>query len=157
MFHKSGPVGSPVVRLRDFLLCAGIESTSYVAAALRLQRLNAETSKWEDVDAVTQNTENHIIRGLAPVRAKRFRLLVDSPVQGGAGTARIYQFNLYGHTPSEPTALQTVRPDLRDGRYPVYTLQGVHVATAHAASGTLRLPQLPSGIYVVAGRKLRVR
>ena len=139
------------------VLCAGIESTSYVAAALRLQRLNAETSKWEDVDAVTQNTENHIIRGLAPVRAKRFRLLVDSPVQGGAGTARIYQFNLYGHTPSEPTALQTVRPDLRDGRYPVYTLQGVRVATAHAANGTLRLPQLPSGIYVVAGRKLRVR
>ncbi|MBQ3958455.1 MAG: hypothetical protein II681_06320, partial [Bacteroidaceae bacterium] len=77
--------------------------------------------------------------------------------QGGAGTARIYQFNLYGHTPSEPTALQTVRPDLQDGRYPVYTLQGVRVATAHAASGTLHLPQLPSGIYVVAGRKLRVR
>lgn len=139
------------------VLCAGIESTNYVAAALRLQFYNAETSKWEDADIVTQNTDNHIVRGTAPLRAKRFRLQVDSPVQGGAGTARIYLFNLYGKDSASVTVLQTVRPDLKDGTYPVHSLQGVRVGAARATDGTLRLPQLPSGIYVVAGRKIRVK
>ena len=139
------------------VLGGGIESRSYVPRALRLQYLDAAISKWVDADLVTENTENHLLRPLTSVRSKRFRLQVDEAEQNGGGAARIYQFNLYGNPSPGETDVTLLRSTLSDGPCPVYGVDGCRMGMAVVRAGVVCMPVLPRGIYVVAGRKVRVK
>ena len=139
------------------VLLAGIESRSYIASKLRLQYYDETSARYVDCDVVTDNTENHLVRGVEPIIGKRFRLMLDSPEQGTGSTARLYQLNLFGTTSLEGDVVQTIRYDLKNGPQPVYDLSGRHVGMATVLNGVVCLPRLPKGLYVIAGRKVRVR
>ena len=105
-----------------YTLHAGSESTSFIAAAFRLQTLNTEVvteeeylamdeagkravaadpSKWIDLSVVTGNSENEVTREVAMenlVSAQVYRFVVDESGQPGAqtwGALRIYEMELY--------------------------------------------------------------
>ncbi len=139
------------------VLLAGIESSNYISSAFTLQYYDNNLKKFVDYDAVTDNTENYLMRNIEPVRSNRFRLAVTKPEQDSGKTVRLYQLNLYGILDPESTGLQTIRPDLKNGVQPVFDLVGRRVGTAQVRNGIVSLPQLQSGIYVVAGKKIRVR
>ena len=139
------------------VLLAGIENKNYIASGMTLSYYDNETRKYVPCDVVTGNTENHFVRNIEPVTAKRFRLAMDKPEQGTGTTARVCQLNLYGSLHPKSTGMQAVMLDLKDGPQPVYDLAGRRVGTVTAHGGLLKLPQnLADGIYVVAGRKILV-
>ena len=140
------------------VLLAGIENSNYISPDMTLAYYDNETKKYVPCDVVTGNTENHLVRSIEPVTAKRFRLTIDKPEQGTGTTARLYQLNLYGSQHPEATGMQAVLLDMTDGHKPIYDLSGRMVGTATARGGLLTLPQqLSDGIYVVAGRKVLVK
>ncbi|MBO4445095.1 MAG: alpha-mannosidase [Bacteroidaceae bacterium] len=138
------------------VILGGIDGQANIASAFTLQYYDAQTGRFTDCDQVTHNAHNHLVRGITPVISRRFRLMLDSPVQSGSGTARVCQFNLFGTDNPEPDAVRPVRLDLTDGPQPVYDAAGRTVGTATVHNGLLCLPPLPAGIYVVASRKVRV-
>ena len=139
------------------VLLAGIESSNYISSGMTLSYYDSEQRKYVPCDIVSGNTENHLVRNIDPVTSKRFRLTIDNPEQGTGTAARIYQLNLYGSKHSETVGMQAVLLDLKDGLQPIYDLAGRRVGNAIARGGLLTLPQLNSGIYVVAGRKIMVK
>ena len=131
------------------------DNQSYITAAAKLQYLDA-SGQYRDVDSFWDNKENHITRSIQTATSKKFRLVIDKPEQGDGGAARIYQFNLYGVYHSTTTRLEAVLPTVKDGTQPIYDLSGRAVGTAEVHKGIANLPQLPAGIYVISGKKVRV-
>lgn len=91
------------------VLNAGSESDDYVTRACKLQRY--DNGKWIDVDEISDNRDNKIVRGVTPFTTKRVRLQMIQGEQSGY-TTRIYEFGVYGK-PRTVTAIQqptTVAP-----------------------------------------------
>ena len=91
------------------LLNAGSESDNYVTRACKLQRY--DNGKWIDVDVISGNRDNKIVRGVTPFTTDRVRLQMIQGEQSGY-TTRIYEFGVYGK-PQTVTAIQqptTVAP-----------------------------------------------
>lgn len=91
------------------VLNAGSESDDYVTRACKLQRY--DNGKWIDVDEISGNRDNKIVRGVTPFTTKRVRLQMIQGEQSGY-TTRIYEFGVYGK-PRTVTAIQqptTVAP-----------------------------------------------
>lgn len=91
------------------VLNAGCESDDYVTRACKLQRY--DNGKWIDVDVISGNRDNKIVRGVTPFTTKRVRLQMIQGEQSGY-TTRIYEFGVYGK-PRTVTAIQqptTVAP-----------------------------------------------
>ena len=91
------------------LLNAGSESDDYVTRACKLQRY--DNGKWIDVDVISGNRDNKIVRGVTPFTTDRVRLQMIQGEQSGY-TTRIYEFGVYGK-PRTVTAIQqptTVAP-----------------------------------------------
>lgn len=91
------------------VLNAGSESDDYVTRACKLQRY--DNGKWIDVDVISGNRDNKIVRGVTPFTTKRVRLQMIQGEQSGY-TTRIYEFGVYGK-PRTVTAIQqptTVAP-----------------------------------------------
>lgn len=91
------------------VLNAGSESDDYVTRACKLQRY--DNGKWIDVDVISGNRDNKIIRGVTPFTTNRVRLQMIQGEQSGY-TTRIYEFGVYGK-PRTVTAIQqptTVAP-----------------------------------------------
>ncbi len=91
------------------VLNAGSESDDYVTRACKLQRY--DNGKWIDVDVISGNRDNKIVRGVTPFTTDRVRLQMIQGEQSGYIT-RIYEFGVYGK-PRTVTAIQqptTVAP-----------------------------------------------
>lgn len=91
------------------VLNAGSESDDYVTRACKLQRY--DNGKWIDVDVISDNRDNKIVRGVTPFTTNRVRLQMIQGEQSGY-TTRIYEFGVYGK-PRTVTAIQqptTVAP-----------------------------------------------
>ena len=91
------------------VLNAGSESDDYVTRACKLQRY--DNGKWIDVDVISGNRDNKIVRGVTPFTTKGVRLQMIQGEQSGYIT-RIYEFGVYGK-PRTVTAIQqptTVAP-----------------------------------------------
>lgn len=91
------------------VLNAGSESDDYVTRACKLQRY--DNGKWIDVDVISGNRDNKILRGVTPFTTNRVRLQMIQGEQSGYIT-RIYEFGVYGK-PRTVTAIQqptTVAP-----------------------------------------------
>ena len=91
------------------VLNAGSESDDYVTRACKLQRF--DNGKWIDVDVISGNRDNKIVRGVTPFTTNRVRLQMIQGEQSGY-TTRIYEFGVYGK-PRTVTAIQqptTVAP-----------------------------------------------
>lgn len=91
------------------VLNAGSESDGYVTRACKLQRY--DNGKWIDVDVISDNRDNKIVRGVTPFTTNRVRLQMIQGEQSGY-TTRIYEFGVYGK-PRTVTAIQqptTVAP-----------------------------------------------
>lgn len=91
------------------VLNAGSESDDYVTRACKLQRY--ANGKWIDVDVISGNRDNKIVRGVTPFTTDRVRLQMIQGEQSGY-TTRIYEFGVYGK-PRTVTAIQqptTVAP-----------------------------------------------
>ena len=91
------------------VLNAGSESDDYVTRACKLQRY--DNGKWIDVDVISGNRDNKIVRGVTPFTTNRVRLQMIQGEQSGYIT-RIYEFGVYGK-PRTVTAIQqptTVAP-----------------------------------------------
>ena len=91
------------------VLNAGSESGDYVTHACKLQRY--ANGNWIDVDVISGNRDNKIVRGVTPFTTDRVRLQMIQGEQSGY-TTRIYEFGVYGK-PRTVTAIQqptTVAP-----------------------------------------------
>ena len=91
------------------VLNAGSESGDYVTRACKLQRY--ANGNWIDVDVISGNRDNKIVRGVTPFTTDRVRLQMIQGEQSGY-TTRIYEFGVYGK-PRTVTAIQqptTVAP-----------------------------------------------
>lgn len=91
------------------VLNAGSESDDYVTRACKLQRY--DNGKWIDVDVISGNRDNKIVRGVTPFTTNRVRLQMIQGEQSGY-TTRIYEFGVYGK-PRTVTSIQqptTVAP-----------------------------------------------
>ena len=84
------------------VLNAGSESDDYVTHACKLQRY--ANGKWIDVDVISGNRDNKIVRGVTPFTTDRVRLQMIQGEQSGYNT-RIYEFGVYGK-PRTVTAIQ---------------------------------------------------
>ena len=91
------------------VLNAGSESDDFVTRACKLQRY--ANGKWIDVDVISGNRDNKIVRGVTPFTTDRVRLQMIQGEQSGY-TTRIYEFGVYGK-PRTVSAIQqptTVAP-----------------------------------------------
>lgn len=84
--------------LRDFKLQYCFESTN---------GNNQPIEEWRDIDGITENKDNQIVRLISePVTAKRFRLYVSAGEQGGSRTPRVYEFTLFGSKASSQSGIK---------------------------------------------------
>lgn len=88
---------TPVEVCKWEVLNAASESDDWVTRNFKLQY--DDNGVWKDADEVSSNTENHVVRGISPVKSGKFRLFVGQGEQNGT-TARIYEFALYGEDSS---------------------------------------------------------
>lgn len=75
----------------------GIESLNYITKDFKIQRL--EGTQWIDVEAITGNTINTTSRSVTPITAQKVRLYITN--SGSDNAARIYEFQLFGHNPTD--------------------------------------------------------
>lgn len=137
------------------IILAASENLSYTARDMRLQYYDKETAKYVDLDVVNENESNHLLRGVTPIVTQKMRLQVESPEQSGQ-TARIYTLNFYGRDATE-TGIGTIEKEIPEGPHPIYDLSGRRVGIAMIREGKLHHPLLPSGIYIVNGKKFSLR
>lgn len=84
--------------LRDFKLQYCFEYTD---------ENNQHIEEWRDIDKITNNTDNQIVRLISePVTAKRFRLYVTAGEQDGDKTPRVYEFTLFGSKASSHSGIK---------------------------------------------------
>lgn len=85
----------------------GKEAENDLLRDFKLQYWDESTNKWEDIDGITENKDNQIVRLIsAPVTAKRFRLYVTAGEQGGSKTPRVYEFTLFGSKASSHSGIK---------------------------------------------------
>lgn len=85
----------------------GKENWNYLLRDFKLQYWDESTNKWEDIDGITENKDNQIVRLISePVTAKRFRLYVTAGEQGGNKTPRVYEFTLFGSKASSHSGIK---------------------------------------------------
>ena len=87
------------------LLNAGSELDDYVTRACKLQRY--DNGKWIDVDEISGNRDNKIVRGVTPFTTDRVRLQMIQGEQSGY-TTRIYEFAVYGQGSSTPSVINRI-------------------------------------------------
>ena len=136
-------------------ILAASEGFGYIARSMRLQYYDSQTSKYVDVDEVTENTDNHLLRGINPIITKRVRLQLTSPEQNGA-TARLYSLNFYG-TENLNTKVEQIATDTNKAPQPIFDLSGKRVGTTVFRYGKWYHPNLPAGIYIIKGCKVQIR
>jgi len=76
---------------------AGGESSAYDTKDVVLQRWDAGSSSWVNVDTVSGNTSDVMERSFAPVTAEWFTIWDGTPTQNGDYMGRIYEFQLWGN------------------------------------------------------------
>ena len=119
------------------VLGAGSESGDYVTRACKLQRY--DNGQWIDVDVVTGNTENKIVRGVTPFTTDRVRLQMIQGEQRGY-TTRIYEFAVYGKS-QKPTGIRSVTVA------PHQSLINLYGNTPNPTNGTTRVRcTIPGGV-----------
>ena len=84
------------------VLNAGNEAGDYITKACKLQRY--EGGRWVDVDVVTANRENKIVRGVTPFTTSRVRLQITQGEQQNF-TTRINEFAVFG-TPASTLSIE---------------------------------------------------
>lgn len=85
----------------------GIENENDLLRDFKLQYCSESTNEWEDIDGITENKDNQIVRLISePVTAKRFRLYVTAGEQGGSKTPRVYEFTLFGSKASSHSGIK---------------------------------------------------
>ena len=85
----------------------GKEAWNDLLRDFKLQYWDESTNKWEDIDGITENKDNQIVRLISePVTAKRFRLYVTAGEQNGNKTPRVYEFTLFGSKASSQSGIK---------------------------------------------------
>ncbi len=85
----------------------GMEAWNDLLRDFKLQYYDEGSSEWKDIDGITENKDNQIVRLIsAPVTAKRFRLYVTAGEQGGNKTPRVYEFTLFGSKASSHSGIK---------------------------------------------------
>ncbi|QTA37692.1 discoidin domain-containing protein [Thermosipho ferrireducens] len=90
-FEKEVIISKVVIKHAE----AGHEAADWNTKDFRLQVSNDATN-WKDVVVVRNNTKGITIHSFAPVKARYFRLFVETPTQVGDRAARIYEIEVYG-------------------------------------------------------------
>ena len=156
---------------------AGIEEDGFITSDFVLQRYDAVSQTFVDVDVVTNNTLSRTNRQVEPFIAQRVRLKIIKAEQNGNGAARIYSFRLFGSTDNFTALPKISQSDTRLlGNYPnpfkestiikynapeqassiqldVYTVTGIKISTQQQATSGGREeivwnnPGYVSGIY----------
>lgn len=83
----------PVEICSWLVMNAGAESFSFVTKAFSLQRY--DNGSWINVDVVSNNVENKVLRSVTPFTAQKIRLQINQAEQNGT-TTRILEFSVYG-------------------------------------------------------------
>lgn len=118
-----------VYNVSEFVVTnAGNENANYITQAYTLAT-STDGSAWTTVANVTNNTANVATSTIAPVPARYVKLDVISPVQGGGGAIRIYEFAVKGDPQPLPAAPANVSAAAGDGQA---TLQWDFVSGAAA-------------------------
>lgn len=85
----------------------GKEAWNDLLRDFQLQYWDESTNKWEDIDLITNNKDNQIVRLISePVAAKLFRLYVTAGEQNGNKTPRVYEFTLFGSKASSHSGIK---------------------------------------------------
>lgn len=85
----------------------GKEQSNDLLRDFKLQYCSESTNEWKDIDEITGNTDNQIVRLISePVTAKRFRLYVTAGEQNGNKTPRVYEFTLFGSKASSHSGIK---------------------------------------------------
>lgn len=85
----------------------GKENWNDLLRDFKLQYCSESTNEWKDIDEITGNTDNQIVRLISePVTAKRFRLYVTAGEQNGNKTPRVYEFTLFGSKASSHSGIK---------------------------------------------------
>lgn len=83
------------------------EEQNYILSEFKLQYFLEDTKEWKDIEEITENKDNQIVRLISePVTAKRFRLYVTKGEQGGSKTPRVYEFTLFGSKASSHSGIK---------------------------------------------------
>lgn len=77
---------------------AGIEHDDFITSDFSLQRYDAQSKQFIDVDVVKNNTISRTNRQVAPFITQKVRLSVTKAEQKANAAARIYSFYVYGRT-----------------------------------------------------------
>ncbi len=78
------------------VLHAGLEGDSKITSGFKLQAYNTANQSWNDIDIVTNNTQNKTARLIGPFITNQIRLYITKEEQDGVKAARIYSFDVYG-------------------------------------------------------------
>ena len=85
----------------------GKEAWNDLLRDFKLQYFDEGSSEWKDIESITNNKDNQIVRLISePVTAKRFRLYVTAGEQGGNKTPRVYEFTLFGSKASSQSGIK---------------------------------------------------
>jgi endo-beta-N-acetylglucosaminidase D len=90
-FEKEVIISSVTIKHAE----AGHESADWNTKDFRLQVSN-DGINWKDVAIVRNNTKGVSTHSFAPVKARFFRLFIETPTQVGDKAARIYEIEVYG-------------------------------------------------------------
>ena len=85
----------------------GKENWNDLLRDFKLQYYDEVSSEWKDIESITNNEDNQIVRLISePVTAKRFRLYVTAGEQNGNKTPRVYEFTLFGSKASSRSGIK---------------------------------------------------
>ncbi|MBB6062170.1 endo-beta-N-acetylglucosaminidase D/PKD repeat protein [Thermosipho japonicus] len=90
-FEKEVIISSVTIKHAE----AGHESADWNTKDFRLQVSN-DGINWKDVAIIRNNTKGVTTHSFAPVKARFFRLFIETPTQVGDKAARIYEIEVYG-------------------------------------------------------------
>lgn len=163
-------LGSDMKICRWHVLHAGSEQSNYITNDFKLQKKVG--ANWVDVDVVTGNLENETDRCVTPFTARYVRLYITKPELNSAiGSARIFDFSVFGSTNSPNTDLQVVdnenginlfpspsqiivnlevlNPELKVDKVDVIDLKGIMVKSFAINSNkqTLDISNIKAGVY----------
>ena len=118
------------------VLNAGTEDGGYITRDFKLQAMI--DNEWKDIDVVTDNKSNKVVRGIKNTETTRVRLQIVQGEQNGT-TTRIYEFAVYGKTADDTpvNAVMTSADRLaidqlnRQGELRCSVPEGVETVTLH--------------------------
>lgn len=106
---------------RWMVLNAGSEGWDKISSGFKLQAYI--DNEWKDIDVVSGNTDNLVMRGVPPFTTRKVRLQMVKGQQDNTYITRIYEFAVYGHNNTAPAA---IAPKTRDGGEQALELYGNH-------------------------------